>query len=207
MALVSSEKLVPAQLVEHLLGVAPQDLEEAQPLGPLVLLVSPPEDDEGEFVSELERAILAGSPSVPEGAVWLSTSEFPALRRSSIEPVEFDLVELIAALGSSTHAVVPLLFPHPQAELLLGRSSEADIRLPHPGVSAKHATLRRQGPSVKLTDLGSKNGTRVNGRLLKPKEELWLQPMDRVTFGRVNSFVCDPRALRAVLVQGLQPIA
>jgi hypothetical protein len=206
LALVNSENLVPSEVVEHLLGIAPQELEENQPLGPLVLLVRSPAEDDGGFLKEVAESILAGSPTKPETAAWLSTSEFPALSAARLEPAaEVDLVELIAELGSETHAVVPLLFADPSKDLVIGRSSEADIRLNHPGISARHAVLIRQGPSVKLKDLGSKNGTRVNDRPLAPEEERWLQPMDRVSFGRVQGFLCEPRALRAGLLQGLRP--
>ena len=46
----------------------------------------------------------------------------------------------------------------------VGRSSEADVRLPDAGVSRLHAELRRLGDEVVLVDLGSTNGTTLNGR-------------------------------------------
>ncbi len=46
----------------------------------------------------------------------------------------------------------------------VGRSSEADVRLPDTGVSRLHAELRRLGDEVVLVDLGSTNGTTLNGR-------------------------------------------
>jgi pSer/pThr/pTyr-binding forkhead associated (FHA) protein len=56
--------------------------------------------------------------------------------------------------------VVPL-----QAQVtVLGRGTEADVRLSDTGVSRVHAELRREGDAVTLADRGSTNGTSVNGR-------------------------------------------
>jgi Protein of unknown function (DUF3662)/FHA domain len=47
---------------------------------------------------------------------------------------------------------------------VLGRGTEADIRLPDTGVSRKHADVQVHGGTVTVEDLGSTNGTLVNGR-------------------------------------------
>ena len=47
---------------------------------------------------------------------------------------------------------------------VLGRGTEADIRLPDTGVSRKHADVQLAGGTVTVEDLGSTNGTLVNGR-------------------------------------------
>lgn len=47
--------------------------------------------------------------------------------------------------------------------LTLGRSSDCQVVLADPTVSKHHAELRREGNEVVLVDLGSTNGTRVNG--------------------------------------------
>ena len=56
--------------------------------------------------------------------------------------------------------VVPI---HDGAELLFGRVDECDIRIDHDGVSRRHARVRRRGDHVQVEDLGSRNGTLVNG--------------------------------------------
>lgn len=48
-------------------------------------------------------------------------------------------------------------------ELLVGRHSRCDVRLPHPSVSRRHARLSFRDGSWVLRDLESKNGTWVNG--------------------------------------------
>jgi hypothetical protein len=51
-----------------------------------------------------------------------------------------------------------------QGSNVLGRGTEADIRLPDTGVSRKHADVQLAGTVVTVEDLGSTNGTLVNGR-------------------------------------------
>jgi hypothetical protein len=51
-----------------------------------------------------------------------------------------------------------------QGSNVLGRGTEADIRLPDTGVSRKHADVQLHGGTVVVEDLGSTNGTLVNGR-------------------------------------------
>lgn len=47
---------------------------------------------------------------------------------------------------------------------VLGRGTDCDLRLVDPGVSRHHVELRVEGDEVLLVDLGSTNGTVVNGR-------------------------------------------
>lgn len=55
--------------------------------------------------------------------------------------------------------------PTPSAgTVLLGRSSECDIRLSNPSVSRRHAELSTSGSGFMLTDLQSSGGTFVNGQ-------------------------------------------
>jgi hypothetical protein len=53
---------------------------------------------------------------------------------------------------------------------VLGRGTEADIRLPDTGVSRKHADVQLTGGTVVVEDLGSTNGTLVNGRRIGRQE-------------------------------------
>jgi pSer/pThr/pTyr-binding forkhead associated (FHA) protein len=45
----------------------------------------------------------------------------------------------------------------------IGRAPDCDLVLADPTVSKHHLELRRQGSDVRLIDLSSTNGTRVNG--------------------------------------------
>ena len=64
--------------------------------------------------------------------------------------------------------------------LVIGRLPECGVVLADSNVSRRHAELRRSGDSVTLTDLGSTNGTRVNGA---PIRERILASGDEVSVG------------------------
>ena len=49
-------------------------------------------------------------------------------------------------------------------EIRIGRSREADLQLPDPSISRMHARVYRVGHRYFLADLGSRNGTRANGK-------------------------------------------
>ena len=48
--------------------------------------------------------------------------------------------------------------------LSVGRGADNDVVIDHPTVSRHHAVIERIAGEYFLTDLGSRNGTRVNGR-------------------------------------------
>lgn len=64
--------------------------------------------------------------------------------------------------------------------LRIGRLPECDVVLGDPNVSRRHAEVRRQGSDVVVIDLGSTNGTRVNGNRA---EERRLADGDEITVG------------------------
>jgi len=55
-------------------------------------------------------------------------------------------------------------------ENIIGRLEDSDIKIMSSGVSKKHAVLTVKGNNVTISDLGSKNGTFVNGVMVKKKE-------------------------------------
>ncbi len=56
--------------------------------------------------------------------------------------------------------------------IILGRSSEADILVDDTGVSRKHLEIRTQGGSTRAVDLGSTNGSYVNGQRVQGETDL-----------------------------------
>ena len=66
------------------------------------------------------------------------------------------------------------LLPVAPGALVLGRSSSADLRLPHASISRRHARLVRRGERFFLEDLGSQNGTYVDDERLSSERELTL---------------------------------
>ena len=69
----------------------------------------------------------------------------------------------------------------------IGRSRECDIVLNDSNVSRRHAELRALGDGWTVTDLGSTNGVRVNGRELRANEPQPLEAGDRLDVGTVDA--------------------
>jgi len=63
----------------------------------------------------------------------------------------------------------------------IGRSRQCDIVLSDPNVSRQHAELRPRGGSWVLTDLGSTNGSRINGHVVERSEVV--RPGDEIELG------------------------
>jgi pSer/pThr/pTyr-binding forkhead associated (FHA) protein len=66
---------------------------------------------------------------------------------------------------------------------LLGRGTDCDLRLVDPGVSRHHAELRVENDQVVLVDLGSTNGTFVNGQ---PVRRVALSDGTHISLGRTT---------------------
>lgn len=69
----------------------------------------------------------------------------------------------------------------PDRETLLGRSPSCELALPSRQASRRHAAVRLEGDAFVLRDLGSTNGTFVNGEQVL--DERRLAPGDRIEIG------------------------
>ena len=72
-------------------------------------------------------------------------------------------------------------FPIEQEELLLGRDLANDIAISDPEVSRRHARFFMQNDNVLVEDLGSTNGTFLNGERISSLQQL--RPGDVITLG------------------------
>jgi pSer/pThr/pTyr-binding forkhead associated (FHA) protein len=68
---------------------------------------------------------------------------------------------------------------------IISRASDSDILVDEATVSHRHALLFPQPEGVVLIDLGSTNGSFVNGAQAPPDEVVWLADGDVITLGRV----------------------
>ena len=73
-------------------------------------------------------------------------------------------------------------FPLKAEQSLIGRSSRCDVCIKHPGISAEHAVIRQVPGAATVEDLGSTNGTRVNGKKLTQMHTL--RHGDQIGVGR-----------------------
>lgn len=69
------------------------------------------------------------------------------------------------------------------AHVVVGRRPDCDVRIPTLDVSRQHCELNLADDSVKVKDLGSSNGTFVNGKRVT---EIELNPGDRLQIGPVS---------------------
>jgi hypothetical protein len=67
---------------------------------------------------------------------------------------------------------------------ILGRSAENDVSLPDDTVSARHASIAYRDGQWWLEDLGSANGTLLNGARIE--QALVISSGDKITLGRVR---------------------
>lgn len=70
-----------------------------------------------------------------------------------------------------------------QDRVVLGRGAGADVRLPHPTVSVRHASIRIEGARYVLVDHGSTNGTRLGDQLLVAERPKVLRDGDLIAIG------------------------
>mgnify|MGYP001302799795 CR=1 FL=1 len=97
-------------------------------------------------------------------------------------------------------------FPLKAEQNLIGRSSRCDVRIKHPGISSEHAVIRQLPSSAILEDLGSTNGTRVNGKRV---EVHTLRHGDQIGVGRerLMYFAELDEASRFVQPESTEPFA
>ncbi len=78
------------------------------------------------------------------------------------------------ALSGSRFSVVinGVAFALREGRNIIGRESDADIRLALPAVSRRHAAIVIEGEDARVQDLGSRNGTFLNGEKLEAARPL-----------------------------------
>lgn len=78
--------------------------------------------------------------------------------------------------------------PIEESEFLIGRGPDCDLRLPVASVSRHHCLLNVKADGVSVSDLGSANGTFVNGQ--RVRSQTALQTGDLLAVGSCQ-FVVD----------------
>lgn len=77
-----------------------------------------------------------------------------------------------------------LAIPLTEGDHVVGRGADCDLRLEEPSVSRRHARLRVAGEAAEVEDLGSSNGTLLDGRRLDGAEPL--QAGQRLSLGNLH---------------------
>lgn len=100
---------------------------------------------------------------------------------------------VVAHLAVQTGALAGRTFPLRFADITIGRALDNDVVLDSNDVSRHHVRIEPAGTLLRLIDLGSTNGTRVNGRRVS---EHLLRNGDLVELGSTQLLfrVGDPAA-------------
>ena len=84
-------------------------------------------------------------------------------------------------------------FPITHWENVIGRSKSTDITIPLRTISNNHALLvRRSEDKWMIKDLGSNNGTKVNGYSLDPDKRYVINPGDLIEMGGTRATITPP---------------
>jgi len=96
-------------------------------------------------------------------------------------------------------------YPLEGVELVIGREPGVEIQIDSPGVSRRHARLSLQSDQYYLQDLGSSNGTFLNGERLQQSRSL--KHGDQIKLGRTVSleYQSEQPQVYATMIEGTQP--
>jgi FHA domain-containing protein len=149
-------------------------------VGPITVVFEEAEDlDTGLFrvrSSTTKGRVQAPPPGSPQAARGPAQSypQAPAPARSGALHVSLDV-------EGRTHQVTSPV-------TVLGRGAEADVVVDDAGVSRRHAEVHTDGDRVRVVDLGSTNGTFVDGERVG-KQGAPLADGSRITMGRTRIVV------------------
>lgn len=74
-----------------------------------------------------------------------------------------------------------------------GRKAENKIQIPDPYSSGRHGEIEADETGIYLTDLGSTNGTFLNGAKLQPNQRVQVRPEDEIKIGE-SLFRIEPKS-------------
>lgn len=92
------------------------------------------------------------------------------------------MIRLTVSVPGGNEASYALAGP----QVSIGRGSRNALVVPHPTVSNRHASLEQRQAGWVLTDLGSTNGTCVDGQPLAPHSPMLLPSQARLQLGDVD---------------------
>jgi hypothetical protein len=160
---------------------------------PKVMLETDEDLDVGEFgiatrMAQGGRQVTPDEAPPPEaepGATMVYKPKAPETEAVSAEEVGLQREIATLTTNGKSHRL-------DKRRVVIGRSKECDIQVADANVSRRHAEVREEGAAHWVVDLGSTNGTEVNGRRLKRAK---LRPGDTITVGATE------------LVFGREPVA
>ncbi len=162
-----------------------------------------------EFVDYLKHPVLAGS-AIHEGTLSSAKTEESSLPRKRQKTLMFIPARSLIAESKIAVESAPLqqaLYPLVKSSesiskdrylFSIGREPGSDLVIPDFSISKEHAIIRIDGTKYLLSDVGSSNGTMVNGSAENIKK-FQLKDGDRITFARFDFSFIFPESLYLLL--------
>ncbi|HLM22365.1 MAG TPA: DUF3662 and FHA domain-containing protein [Propionibacteriaceae bacterium] len=125
---------------------------------------------------------------LPTGRFTVSSQAVAGITQRGGRPSETSIsrAPLVLEVNGTRHPLQP-------PGLVIGRGSEADLRINDPGISRRHAQIRvnpaGQGLQIDIVDLGSTNGIMVNGHKV---QQAALREGARIEIGSTRMLVHVP---------------
>ena len=92
-----------------------------------------------------------------------------------------------------------------KAEFLIGRSQDCNLCVGSSAVSRKHCRITRQDNRVAVEDLGSRNGTLVNGEKISAEAEL--QSGDEIAVGPLKFLITISKGIKSEKKPAVKTVA
>ena len=168
----------------------PRPVQEANSTVPVIFVpildkaLAQNPDDRYQTMAEFSQDLIEARYKLRRGEVQETTTSV----------IDSDMVQEPPQLSLKLTRNGEQIIKSNQAELVVGRAhkkSTPDIDLaPHQGaqagVSRRHARLLRENDQWYLEDLGSTNGTFLNGTKVSPHEKIIIKKGDKVRFGQIE---------------------
>jgi hypothetical protein len=142
----------------------------------------------GEFGIGTRLVADEASAERPPVDLPLEQPEHTMVYRAPVSPPdeepEPEVARATLAFGGKTQAVSG-------PRIVIGRSRDCDVRMADENVSRRHAEIRHEGDTWWIADLGSTNGTMLNGSRVRRER---LREGDRITLGATEIVFGTPRS-------------
>ena len=203
-----SSNLLPAELVRQALTLGPTGFGLLYPDNRLLLIRLPHDND--ELQEGLTSSVGKDASDLPPPRLEFHTersSEITGLFRvdkgGSGPKIDDSTNGEIwkALLAESRFFAVPIrkragADAMSSNRISVGRARNKDIVLRHRSVSKFHGWFHvDRVHGLCFMDTGSKNGTRLNDKIVEGRTLVGVRPGDRLRIGRVEAIVCTPAAL------------
>lgn len=140
------------------------------------------------FVAKVSGRFLVLGVSDDQQPLTFSTQVFRAPPKASGRD-ELTVLPVVKAANN----------PYPD-RVSVGRARNCDVVVRDPSVSKLHAVIRIDGESFSLVDVGSQNGTHLNGQRLLANEAVAIACNDEIILGTVNTIFMDGAGVHTLLV-------